>query len=217
MHGWRTCGCGRRKENECTQGGHDGFRNVILLSILRAALLAIAFLSVPGCPKSEKSDSSDASAASAGTVASATAPPPATAKPDAGPVNDRADVEKATALFEEIEELANKGILKDPAKPNDPDAQARCASFDTMRAKLEKRPEPEVKTMLDSEKKVCGFDVPLIVAEDGIKQLGFSGSQASKQLSCNVIQRELEKARAVKADDPKVRSLDGRYHSICGR
>ncbi len=92
-----------------------------------------------------------------------------------------------------------------------------CATFDTMRAKLEKRPEPEVKTMLDSEKHVCGFDVPLLVGEEAIRQLGFSGSQASKQLSCNVIQRELEKARAVKADDQKLRSLDSRYHSICQR
>lgn len=222
----RTCehvGGGRKCEDgEQTQDRHDGFRDVILLEILRAALLATAaLLSIPGLPqcgtKSEKSDASDASAATA-TVASATAPmTTASAKSSAAPVNDRADVEKATALFEEIEDLANKGTLKDAAKPNDPDAQARCATFDTMRAKLEKRPEPEVKTMLDSEKKVCGFDVPLLVAEDGIKQLGFSGSQASKQLSCNVIQRELEKARAVKADDPKVRSLDGRYHSICGR
>ena len=183
---------------------------------MRAALLAFAaFLSIPGCPKSSSDSAADASS-SASTAKSAPVPSSTVAaKPDAGAVNERADIERATQLFEEIEELANKNTLKDPQKPDDPDAQARCASFETLRPKLEKRPEPEVKTMLDSEKRVCGFDVPLLVAEEAIRQLGFSGSQASKQLSCNVASKEIEKARAIKADDMKLRNVDGRYHSIC--
>ncbi len=187
---------------------------------MRAALLALLFLHIPGCPKSSSTDAPDAAARA--SAAGKSAPPPASvaSKPDAGAgndQNDRAGVERATQLFEEIDELASKNTLKDPQRPDEPDAQARCASFESLRPKLEKRPEPEVKTMLDAEKRVSGFDVPLLVAEEAIRQLGFSGSQASKQLSCNVASKEIEKARAIKADDLKLRNVESRYRSICSK
>jgi hypothetical protein len=71
---------------------------------------------------------------------------------------------------------------------------------------------------LDEALQLCGFDVPLLVANEALDHLKTSTSQASVRLMCSVSAKEIAKAKAVRPKDPKVlhaehrRSASGRCH-----
>lgn len=149
--------------------------------------------------------------ATATATATVTAPPPG---PDPA---DRAAIETAKAQASAIEWCATHNVLKDPKRPDDPDAVAQCAALDGERPRLDaiaSRP-PELARMLDDAKRYCSLDVPLISAAEGLRQSQLSPSQASRRMTCGFAQKDIAKAKAYKPDDRRVRDLDARIKRAC--
>ncbi|MDF2697378.1 MAG: hypothetical protein K0S65_5761, partial [Labilithrix sp.] len=95
------------------------------------------------------------------------------------------------------------------------DVATKCDAVDASRASLGAAPDPELVKVLDEGAALCAFDVPLLTASESLDHLRGTPSQASRLLMCNVAAREIAKARAVRPNDPRVRSADGRRASLC--
>lgn len=186
-------------------------------------LLAVfAFAPPKACVLRKKSGAADASAdaasaaatATASAAATATASAAATATASAAPPPDPS-VDRAKEAFSAIESDVARGVLKDKTHPDDPDAVARCAELDDLRPKLEARPEPDAKRILDDSQKLCASDVPILSATETLRQVTISPSQASRRLMCKYAQKDIAKARAWSASDRRVRELDQRWQRVC--
>jgi hypothetical protein len=181
---------------------------------MRKALVVLAVLSFsrpnPCAKKTAALDASaDATVADA-SVASVAPPPPPPPPPPPDP-----SLETAKAAFSDIEWDVAHSAMKDKTKTGEPDANAQCAAIDELRPKLESKPEPEVRRMLDESKRLCAYDVPIISANETLRQVSVSPSQASRRLMCKYAAKDIAKAKAVKSDDRKVRELDLKWQRTC--
>ncbi len=177
----------------------------------RAFALAVVFAFAPpkACikKKTANADAGPDAAASAPAVAS-TPPPPPPPPPDPS-------LDDAKAAFAAIEWDVAHNAIKDKTHPDEPDAVARCAQLDDLRAKLEARPEPEARQILDESKKLCSFDVPLLNANETLRQLNVATSQASRRLVCKYAQKDIAKAKAFDASSHRVREIEQRWGRAC--
>ena len=190
-------------------------------AISLAASMALAS-STLGCAKLGKKGAPDASAeagatAHTTTAATATAPPSSTVIAPPDPLGaDRATFDAAKKTLAEVQALVAKNVVKDPAKSDDSDAKTKCESLDAMLPKLEPHAtDGDVQGFLESTKKVCGFDVPLLTATDALDSLRNHPSQASRRLMCNIAQKEIGKARATKPSNGRVHAADERWRRTC--
>jgi hypothetical protein len=175
------------------------------------ALLAVFALAPPKCLKKKGADAD----ASADAAASASASASATVVASAPPPPPDPSLDDAKAAFAAIEWDVAHGVLKDKTHPDELDAVARCAQLDDLRTKLEARPEPEAHQILDESKKLCNLDVPLLNANEELRQLNVATSQASRRLVCKYVQKDITKAKAFSASDRHVRELEQRWAKAC--
>jgi hypothetical protein len=181
-----------------------------------ALLLLLAPCSKSSHGSDAAADANVASASTAVAVGSDAGPiASAAASASSAPVDvDKANIDLMKRSVVEIEDLVNRGLLKDPSRPDGRDAPSRCEELDALRPRLEAR--PELKTLLDEEHRVCTFDVPLESASETVRQITTtSPSQASVRMMCGFATRDLNKARAFRPSDPKLRKVDARYRQAC--
>jgi len=197
--------------------------------ITRTLAVALVLVCVAGCGKLGRLRKSDkaheggvASATPATATPSATAtataakpPPTVTAPPDGMTSAERATFETVKRSLADVQALVAKQTAKDAARSGEPDAKTKCESIDEARPRLASVASAEVKQVLETAQRVCGFDVPLLTAADALDQLRFPASQASRRLMCNIAEQEIAKARKVKASDRRVHTLDDRYRRTC--
>jgi hypothetical protein len=117
----------------------------------------------------------------------------------------------------ELESMVKTGTFTNPDKPGDGDANAQCLALETPRSRIETLADPEVKSLVAESRRLCSFEVPLLSADRTLKQVSISPSQASRQLMCKYASKDLDKARAVKGSDRRVRDLDARWSRSCNR
>jgi hypothetical protein len=184
---------------------------------MRRAAVLLALLPLPCTRKAPEQLIPDPPPSA--TVQAATAVPTPSAAPTVDPqaAADKAAIDLARTQIEGIQFCASHNVLKDPSKPDDTDAVAKCAALDAERTQLDaiaKKP-PELAKMLEDSKRLCSLDVPLISAADGLRQSQLSPSQASRRMTCGFAQKDIAKAKAYKPDDKRVRDLDTRIKRAC--
>ena len=128
---------------------------------------------------------------------------------------DRAAFEEAKTTVRELDAMAKRGVLTNPDKPDDGDANMKCGTLESSRARLEALADPEAKQLVADEKRLCSLEVPLISADKTLKQVTVSPSQASRQLMCKYAAKDIDKARKEKPSDRRVRDLDARFARAC--
>ncbi|MEA2751110.1 MAG: hypothetical protein QOI41_5253 [Myxococcales bacterium] len=128
---------------------------------------------------------------------------------------DRAAVEEAKTTVRELDAMVKRGVLTNPDKPDDGDANMKCGGLESSRARLEAMTHPEAKQLVADEKRLCSLEIPLISADKTLKQVTISPSQASRQLMCKYAAKDIEKARKEKPGDRRVRDLDTRFARSC--
>lgn len=140
--------------------------------------------------------------------------PPVVVVPDAGvDAGPRpADLAKAKDLLSDLQWCIAHKATQNPANAGEGDASTECDAVATMRAKTT---DPDVAQALDDAAALCAFDIPLVTANEALDHLRNSTSQASKLLMCTIASKEIAKAKAVKAKDPKVARTDARRASFC--
>ncbi|MDB4937236.1 MAG: hypothetical protein JWP87_4208 [Labilithrix sp.] len=129
--------------------------------------------------------------------------------------SDRAAVNEAKPLVRDIEALVKRGSITNPDKPDDGDANMKCAQLDGTRPRLEALSDAEAKQLAADAKRLCGLEVPILSADKTLKQVTISPSQASRQLMCKYASKDLDKAHKEKASDRRVRDLDARFAKAC--
>ena len=129
---------------------------------------------------------------------------------------DRAAFEQTKDGVRDLEAMVKKGVVANPDKPEE-DANAKCASLDESRPRVEALSDrdPEAKRLAADSKRLCSLEVPVINADHTLKQVTISPSQASRQLMCKFAQKDIDKARAFKATDRRVRDLELRFSRSC--
>ena len=149
------------------------------------------------------------------------APPMMTATPSSLPTPadtmsppDRAAFEQTKSAVADVEGMVKRGVLTNPDKPEE-DAAAKCAAVEDARARVEALADPEAKKVAADARRLCAFEVPVMTADHALKQVTISPSQASRQLMCKYAQKDIDKARAVKPGDRRVRDLDARFTRSC--
>jgi hypothetical protein len=128
---------------------------------------------------------------------------------------DRAAFEEAKTTLRELDALAKRGVLSNPDKPEDGDANMKCGGLDSSRSRLEAMTDPEAKQLVAEERRLCSLEIPLISADKTLKQVTISPSQASRQLMCKYASKDIDKARKEKPGDRRVRELDTRFARSC--
>lgn len=128
---------------------------------------------------------------------------------------DRAAFEETKTTVRDLETMAKLGVLVDPAKPDDGDANMKCSSLEPSRARLEALADPEVVQLVADERRLCLFEIPIISADKTLKQVTISPSQASRQLMCKYASKDIDKARKEKPTDRRVRDLEARFARSC--
>jgi hypothetical protein len=135
---------------------------------------------------------------------------------DAGPSPAARELERANGWLADLKFLLAHKVTTSPKLiSGEGDATAIC---DAATAARPKTTDPETVRTLDEALQLCGFDVPLLVANEALDHLKTSTSQASVRLMCSVSAKEIAKAKAVRPKDPKVlhaehrRSASGRCH-----
>ena len=92
------------------------------------------------------------------------------------------------------------------------DAESICDAVKSTRAKTS---DGEVAAKLDESVALCGFDIPLIYANEALDHLATASSQASVRLMCERSGQEIAKAKAVNRTDPRVRTAEVRRAGRC--
>lgn len=128
---------------------------------------------------------------------------------------DRAAFEEAKTTVRDLDSMAKRGVLTNPEKPDDGDANMKCGTLESSRARLEALADPEAKQVAADEKRLCSLEIPLISADKTLKQVTISPSQASRQLMCKYAAKDIDKARKEKPADRRVRDLDARFARAC--
>lgn len=128
---------------------------------------------------------------------------------------DRAAFEEAKTTIRELDALAKHGVLSNPDKPEDGDANMKCGGLESSRSRLEAMTDPEAKQLVAEERRLCSLEIPLISADKTLKQVTISPSQASRQLMCKYASKDIDKARKEKPGDRRVRDLDTRFARSC--
>jgi hypothetical protein len=128
---------------------------------------------------------------------------------------DRAAFEEAKTTVRELDAMAKRGVLTNPDKPEDGDANMKCGGLDSSRARLEAMTDPDAKQLVAEERRLCSLEIPLISADKTLKQVTISPSQASRQLMCKYASKDIDKARKEKPGDRRVRDLDTRFARAC--
>jgi hypothetical protein len=191
-------------------------------------VLPLLLVVLVGCKKKKPVNGAAFSALDAGLgqvpVATATvtavpvvpAPPPVPqAPPDTMTPADRAAFEKMKAGVADLEGMVKRGVLTKPEKPEEGDGNMKCSALESPLARVEKLDDPEAKKLVADEQRLCSFEVPLLNADHALKQVSLSPSQASHRLMCGMAKADLDKARAVKPSDRRLRDLDGRFQRAC--
>jgi hypothetical protein len=162
---------------------------------------------------------SDGGAADAGSrdasvaTANADAQAPRDAGPDARALAEAAARARVLATIEDLKWMVEHHASVNPAKAGEGDISTKC---DAVQSELARPIEdPDTRALLDGAAALCAFDVPLLQASEALDHLRFGTSQASHALMCNVARVELDKARAVKPRDGKLRALDARRATAC--
>jgi hypothetical protein len=128
---------------------------------------------------------------------------------------DRAAVEEAKTTIRDLDAMAKRGVLTNPDKPDDGDANMKCGGLESSRSRLEAMTDPEAKQLVAEERRLCSLEMPLISADKTLKQVTISPSQASRQLMCKYASKDIDKARKEKPGDRRVRDLDARFARSC--
>ena len=128
---------------------------------------------------------------------------------------DRAAFEEAKTTIRELDAMAKRGVLTNPDKPEDGDANMKCGALESSRARLEAMVDPEAKQLVAEERRLCSLEIPIISADKTLKQVTISPSQASRQLMCKYASKDIDKARKEKPGDRRVRDLDTRFARAC--
>ncbi len=128
---------------------------------------------------------------------------------------DRAAFEETKAAVHDLDAMVKRGELINPDKPDDNDANMKCGSLESSRARLEALADPDAKQLAADERRLCWLEVPLISADKTLKQVTISPSQASRQLMCKYAAKDIDKARKEKPSDRRVRDLDARFARSC--
>jgi mono/diheme cytochrome c family protein len=116
----------------------------------------------------------------------------------------------------DVKSMVARSIVKDPAHPDEGDVEMKCGVIPRSRARMEAK-DPSLKKAFEETARLCAFDVPLMVAGEDLKQAAAARDDTARTASCNFASEELERARSVHADDPRVRELDARLKSTCKR
>lgn len=127
---------------------------------------------------------------------------------------DRAAFEQTKDAVHALEAMVKRGVVTNPDKPEE-DANAKCASIEEARPRVEALADPDAKRLAADSKRLCSLEVPVINADQALKQVTISPSQASRQLMCKYAQKDIDKARAFKATDRRVRDLELRFSRSC--
>ncbi len=128
---------------------------------------------------------------------------------------DRAAFEESKATVRDLDAMDKRGAITNPDKPDDGDANMKCGSLESSRARLEALPDPDAKQLVAEERRLCSLEIPLISADRTLKQVTISPSQASRQLMCKYAAKDIDKARKEKPGDRRVRDLDARFARSC--
>ena len=128
---------------------------------------------------------------------------------------DRAAVEEAKTTVRDLDAMVRRGVLTNPEKPEDGDANMKCGGLEPSRSRLEAMTDPEAKQLVAEERRLCSLEIPLISADKTLKQVTISPSQASRQLMCKYASKDIDKARKEKPGDRRVRDLDARFARSC--
>ena len=128
---------------------------------------------------------------------------------------DRAAVEEAKTTVRDLDAMVKRGVLTNPDKPEDGDANMKCGGLEPSRSRLEAMTDPEAKQLVAEERRLCSLEIPLISADKTLKQVTISPSQASRQLMCKYASKDIDKARKEKPGDRRVRDLDARFARSC--
>jgi len=202
--------------------------HVVSLARALVALAAVAALASSACKRHGR-DGTGSGAAGAVTssdralvpvpmnATAPTAPSPAAPAASVDPLSapERAAYEGAKASLASLQTAVARGTLSDPKHPDDADARMRCDGFASSRPTLAPRPEEAVQKVVADLDRLCSLEVPLIGAGEALARLNLSPSQASRRLMCGVASQDLERARAARATDPRVRDLDTRWKRTC--
>jgi hypothetical protein len=184
-----------------------------------AALVLLAALGASACKKKPKPFPPATPLSSASTEGATLVPVPvdvATAAPaDTLSASDRAALEQAKITVAELEGLVKLHVITNPDKPDDIDATAKCAALEPSLPQLEGIDDPEATKAAGDAKRLCSLEVPLLGAEQALKQLVLSPSQASRKLMCGFASKDIGKARRASPGDRRVRDLDARYARAC--
>lgn len=193
-------------------------------SVVALVVIAVGFGGA-GCKKKKAAPlgpaTSSATTQGAALAASGSAPLPAAASaaPSPAPVDtvaaaDRAALALTKDAVRDLKAMVKLGSPTNPDKP-DEDANMKCASIDGARSRVEALADPEAKPLLAEAERLCALDVPLMNADQALKQATLSPSQASRALMCGLAAKDLDKARRVKADDRRVHDIDARLTRAC--
>lgn len=135
---------------------------------------------------------------------------------------DRAAFEETRTTVRDLEAMAKRGVLTNPDKPDDGDANMKCGSLEPARARLEALADneasvrsAEAKQLVADERRLCSLEIPIISADKTLKQVTISPSQASRQLMCKYAAKDIDKARKEKPTDRRVRDLEARFARAC--
>ncbi len=128
---------------------------------------------------------------------------------------DRMALEQAKTALADVDAMVKKGALTNPDKPEGVDAAGKCAALESLRSVVERMDDPEAKKLLAETKRICNLEVPILSADKALKQVTISPSQASRKLICGFASKDLEKARASKVTDRRIRDLEVRFSRAC--
>jgi hypothetical protein len=210
----------------------------VVVRVLPVLLLLAVLFAFVGCKKKKAAAGSPTASSTATTEGAAlttldsgltpvpmpkvTTAPPVASVAVAAPIPtdtmspaDRAAFEKMKAGLADLDAMMKRGVLTKPEHPDEGDAHMKCTALDSSRSRVETLADPEAKKMMTDFQRLCSYEVPLLNADHALKQLAVSGSQASHRLMCGMASQDLEKARAVKPHDRRVRELDGRLGRLC--
>lgn len=158
-----------------------------------------------------------AAALAASQAAAASASAAAAAAASAQAAANAAAIEKAKNLVADLKWMIAHNVTQNPAKAGEGDASTKCNAVETSQKALTPATDPELKKHIEEAVALCAFDIPLTTAIEALDHLRFTPSQASRRLMCDVALKELEKARAVKPKDTKLRGVDARRKETCLR
>jgi hypothetical protein len=172
----------------------------------------------PSCPRKTPAPP-DASASATASVVVALAPPPPPAPTpivDAGPSPATLQaIERSQQWLDDLRWSVEHKSTVNPKKAGEGDADSKCDAVAAAREGLTDDADPTYQKNLDDAAALCAFDIPLVRAHEALDRLGYTPSQASRLLQCNVSRRELDKARAVKPHDRLLLQLDARRANVC--